>query len=205
MTKNRRLWFLAGLFILLLAWGVNDSNSFKLVDNGNQNWKTIKLTSEKLSLQTPPQWSISEDETESNKPPQNIVLLSPTINGYFFSLEVSSGSSQDVYPDFLGVGQAKNLTNLNTANAPTSLYVAAKLSGENQDVDGISLASSSGDKTVFGIPDKDANGKNNITMSAVLHSTVPSSTPVAYSLSFYQSQPEYKNLIKIFKTVSFAP
>jgi hypothetical protein len=131
MTKNRRLWFLAGLFILLLAWGVNDSNSFKLVDNGNQNWKTIKLTSEKLSLQTPPQWSISEDETESNKPPQNIVLLSPTINGYFFSLEVSSGSSQDVYPDFLGVGQAKNLTNLNTANAPTSLYVAAKLSGEN--------------------------------------------------------------------------
>jgi hypothetical protein len=205
MSKKGKLWLMATIIIVLVAWGVKGSNSFKLIDSGSQDWKRIKLTSEKMSLQTPPQWTINEDETESNKPPQNIVLLSPTINGYFFSLEISSGTSQDVDADFLGAGQGKLLLNLNTANAPTRLYVVAKLSGNNQDVDGISLASSSGDKTIFGIPDKDSSGNNNITMSAVLHSTTPSSTPVAYSLDFYQAYPEYKNLIKIFKTVSFAP
>ena len=54
---------------------------------------------------------MNEDETDSDKPPQNVVLLSPTTKGYYFSLEVSSGKIDDIYPAFLGAGLLQSVLN----------------------------------------------------------------------------------------------
>jgi hypothetical protein len=190
---------IVGLFVLIFGGKSNPAPV-----KSASGWKPMSLTSEKLSFQIPTTWKVNEDETESSQPPQNIVILSPTINNYFFSLELSSGKAQDIlYQDFLGQGKGTTLLKLNSTNAKQQLYTVAKLTDTDQNVAGISIATTpGGQSTSFGIADK-TGGNDNITVSAVLYSTTPTSSPQSYSLKFYESQPGYQNLLTIFKSLRF--
>jgi hypothetical protein len=164
-------------------------------------WKTVTLTSDSISFRVPPSWKITEDDTESMEPPQNIVVLSPTTDNHYFSLEISSGTLNDIYPDFFGTGKGITLLKLDIPKANQQFYTVAKQTADNK-IAGVSLATTPGsDNTSFGIIDK-SGGKHNITMSAVLHDNTPTTAPQTFSFNLYQSQPEYQNLLAIFKTLS---
>jgi hypothetical protein len=200
--KQRALAILGVIILAVLIWQVSAHSDANQPAKATGTWKTITLSSEKLHFKVPPSWTTRDDDGDTPNPPQSISLLSPPTNNYYFSLEVSSGTAEDIYKNFLGTNAGMTLLKLPAAGASTPLYLVAQ--GTKPAVTGLALASSPGsDKTSFGIQDTSGKGSNNITMSVNLVTSPPSSEPKPYSLSLYQSQPEYKDVLGVFNSMYF--
>jgi len=202
VKKQRALAILGVIILVILIWQTSAHSNANQPAKATGAWKTITLSSEKLHFKVPPSWTTRDDDGDTASPPQSISLLSPPTNNYYFSLEVSSGASDDVYKNFLGESAGMTLLKLPAAGSNTLLYLVAQ--GTKQSVTGLALASTPGnDRTSFGIQDASSKGNNNITMSVNLVTTPPSATPKPYSLSMYQSQPEYKDVLGVFNSMYF--
>lgn len=163
-------------------------------------WKIYSSTTLGLSFRYPSTWTVqsgSEDQSGTE-------INSPVDDGYYFSIQLASGSEQDISQNFLGNAPGTTLATLSAANK-TPLYLVAQTSGPNGQVTGIGLATTPGSaSTSFGILDQDGAGSNNITMSANL---IPAGSNPGlnnpYDLQTYQSQTSYQTVLDIFQSLSY--
>jgi hypothetical protein len=158
------------------------------------------LASTGLSFKYPSNWTVPSGGSDAT----GIEVHSPDAGGYYFTIDLASGTNQDVNMNFLGNSPGLTLVKLVVPGSASPLYLVAQTVGSNGEVTGLGLATTPGNaKTSFGILDDGGRGNDNLTMSAnLIPSGSGSGVNNPYTLQTYQVQADYQTVLKVFESLS---